>query len=130
MRALIRQFGAYGLASAAAFCLDFGIFTLLTRVADWHYLVAGAVSFTAGGVFLYALSVRYVFQFRRIERGSVELSYFVGLGVAGLVINMLAMYVAVDGLDLPALAAKVGAAGCTFCVNFILRRQFLFSRSY
>ncbi len=131
MRGLIFELGSYGLASAAALVLDVGLLTLLVKVAGWQYLIAGVVSFIAGGVLLYALSVRFVFQprSRRVTNGALELSAFIGLGTAGLLVNTLVMYIAVAGLGLQLLHAKACAAVCTFGVNFILRRQLLFARS-
>ena len=127
---MILEFGGYGLASVAAFGVDLGLLTLLVKVAGWHYLVASAVSFVAGGVFLYVLSTRFVFQFRRAENRALELSYFIGLGVVGLVINIAAIRFAFDGLGLDLFGSKLCAAACTFGANFLLRRYFLFSRSH
>jgi putative flippase GtrA len=130
MRALILEFGGYGAASFAALALDVGLLTLLVNVAGWHYLLAAAASFVAGGLLLYVLSVMFVFRFRRIENRVLELSYFVGLGVAGFIVNMAVMYAAVEGLGMYFLIAKMCAAACTCGTNFLLRRQLLFSRSF
>jgi putative flippase GtrA len=43
-------------------------------------------------------------------------------------VNLVVIYVAVDTMGIPLLLAKLGAAACTFGVNFLLRRQFLFTR--
>ena len=128
MRALILQFGSYGLASAAAFALDVGLLWLLVNLAGWYYLLAALTSFIAGGVLLHKLSVKFVFRERRVANEGMEISYFLGLGIVGLLINMAVMYIAVDGLGAHLLVAKVCAAGCSICVNFLLRRQLLFSR--
>ena len=131
MRGLIFEIGSYGLASAAALALDFGLLTLLVEVAGWQYLIAAVTSFIAGGLLLYLISVRFVFQAgsRRINNGALELTAFIGLGTAGLLINTLVMYLAVGIFSLALLYAKACAAACTFGVNFVLRRQLLFARS-
>jgi putative flippase GtrA len=129
MRALILEVGSYGLASAAALGVDVGLMFLLTTVAGWHHLPAAAVSFIAGGVFLYAISIRFVFRQRRMQTGVLELGSFIGLGLVGFAINLTVIYLAVDGAHVPLLFAKAIASGCTFGINYLLRRQLLFTRS-
>lgn len=129
MRALIVEFGSYGLASAAALGVDVGLMLLLMNGAGWHHLLAATVSFVAGGMFLYAISVKFVFRQRRMRNSTLELGSFIGLGVAGLVINLAVIACAVDGAGVPILIAKTIAAACTFGANFLLRRQLLFTRS-
>jgi putative flippase GtrA len=128
MRALIREASGYGVASAAAFGVDIGLLTLFAKALGWNHLIAAALSFIAGAVFLYAASVHFVFKVRRVESRALELGYFVALGGAGLCVNLVVIYIAVDNLGIPLLLAKLGAATCTFGVNFLLRRQFLFTR--
>jgi putative flippase GtrA len=132
MRKLILEIGGYGLASAVALALDIGLLTLLVKVAGWQYLTATVVSFLAGGVLLYALSLQFVFhpRARRLNNSALELSCFLGLGTVGLVVNTLVMYLAVSVLSLALLSAKLCAAACTFGINFLLRRQLLFARSH
>jgi putative flippase GtrA len=128
MRALILEAGSYGLASAAAFCVDACVLFVLAKAVGTHYLLAAATSFIAGGVFLYFVSIRFVFRYRRIANQALELPYFIALGGVGLCVNLLVMYVAVAGMGAPLALAKLGAAVCTFGVSYLLRRQFLFVR--
>ena len=127
MRAMILQFIRYALVSALALTIDVALLSVLVTFAGWHYLIASALSFVAGGVVAYLLCVRFVFEFRRIENTTLELPYFVLLGLIGLVVNSLTMYTAVDRLGLHFLLAKLAASCCTVAVNFLLRRHFLFS---
>ena len=126
-RHLVREFGGYGLASLVGLATDVTLLQLLVSWAGLHYLVASTISFICGGAAVYALSVTFVFRFRRIDRRTLELSYFVALGAAGLVVNALVMYLAVSAGHLHVLVGKMLAAGCTFGTNFFLRRHFLFS---
>ena len=115
-------------ASAAALLIDAGLLTLLVGHLGWPYLAAAATSFVTGGVFLYVLSVNFVFRFRRIDNPVVELPLFVALGLVGLSVNIVVMFAAVETLHAHYLVAKAMAAGCTFTVNFLLRRNLMFSR--
>ena len=128
MRNSILELLLYAAASAAALAVDVGVLALLVSQAGWGYLPAACVSFTVGGVFLYFVSIRFVFRFRRITNRAMELPLFVGLGLAGLVVNTVVMFVAVEGANLHYLLAKGAAAGCTFATNFVLRRRLMFAR--
>ena len=128
MRASTAELLLYAGASGAALVLDVAVLTALVERAGWPYLAAAASSFIAGGVFLYVLSVKFVFPLRRIGNPVVELPLFVALGLAGLVVNTAVMFAAVEAAHTHYLIAKAGAAACTFATNFLLRRNVMFSR--
>jgi len=117
----------YGLASGVALLADVGVLTGLVKLAHWPYLAAASLAFIAGAAVAYVLSVRFVFKHRQTVRRTVEFSSFVGLGLAGLVVNAAVMFIAVSGAGLALVPAKVLAAGATFTTNFTLRRQMLFA---
>jgi putative flippase GtrA len=127
MRQLLRDYFAYGLVSAVAFGVDFGLLMLLTRQLHLHYVIANTVSFISGATVAYLLSVRFVFHYHRLTNRRSEFASFVLLGVVGYLVNSLVL----AGLNnLPGSTlelAKIGAAGCTLTLNFVLRRQFLFA---
>jgi putative flippase GtrA len=127
MRQLIMESGKYAAVSALALAFDLAILTTLARVLGWNYLVAAAVAFIAGGVLLYFLCVALVFKHRRLTNRAVELPTFVALGAVGLAMNVLVVFIAVDKLHLLLIPAKLMASGCTFLINFLLRRTLLFS---
>jgi putative flippase GtrA len=127
MRRILREVGTYGLASAAGLVTDAALLTLLVSVMHVHFMTAAAISFLCGGLVVYALSVTFVFRFRRLDNRAAELSAFVALGAAGFVVNAAAMYLAVGVFQTPLLIGKLLSAGCTFGTNFLLRRHYLFS---
>jgi len=95
------------LVSAVALVVDAGLLHLLTAVAGWHYLIAGAVGFIAGTVVNYLLSIRFVFAYRRVDSA------------------ILALFA--RGLGQHYLVGKLFAAGATFLFNFGSRRLLLFT---
>jgi putative flippase GtrA len=125
---MTRELIGYGLVSACAFAVDAGLLWLLVRHAGMHYLFAATLTFVAGGVVAYLLSVRFVFSERRLRTRSVEGTAFVALGLAGLAVNTVVMGIAVGTAGAPLLTAKMASACLTFGVNFLLRRQLLFTR--
>lgn len=127
LRLLVRQFALYFVVSVGALALDFALFLALTRAAGLHYLAASAISFSAGAAATYVLSVRLVFNERRVGDRRVEFASFFVIGLIGLAVNQLVLLAAVGGLGLPAPMAKVGAAGFSFVANFFARRSLLFT---
>jgi putative flippase GtrA len=124
----ILELVSYAAASAAALAVDVGVLTALVSGAGWPYLAGAVASFVAGGVFLYFVSTAFVFRFRRIPKRTLELPFFLALGLVGLPVNIAVMYIAVETAHVHYLIGKCGAAVCTFGVNFALRRTLMFSR--
>jgi len=127
LRNLLSELWAYGLVSAVSLVVDASLLWILVNRAGWHYLPASAVSFTAGALVAYVLSVRFVFHFRNVSSRQLEFAYFVVVGLIGLLINAAALSLAITCIGLGLLAAKLIAAVCTFTTNFALRRQLLFA---
>jgi putative flippase GtrA len=127
MRQFLRDFLAYSVVSALALGVDVGLLLLLTKQWQVQYLVAATISFICGAAVAYTLSVRFVFHYHRLAKRAPEFTSFVLLGVAGLIVNALVIAALKELAGAPLLIAKIGAAGCTLCVNFLLRRQFLFA---
>lgn len=126
-RRLLSELFGYAIASAVALGVDIGILQALTSLVGWHYLAAATLSFIAGAVVAYVLSVKLAFGSRRVANRSIEFLYFAALGVVGLAINAAVISVCVSLIGLTVLRAKLVAAICTFLTNFSLRRAFLFT---
>jgi putative flippase GtrA len=116
----------YAAASAVAYVADAGLLFVLTRHAGWNYEVAAALSFLTGACVAYALSVSFVFSSHRLHSRGLEFAWFVALGLVGMAVNALMLYVTVSRLGLGLMLAKAITACCTCLVNFALRRQLLF----
>ena len=100
---------------------------LYVHAFGWHYLVAATVAFLVGAAVAYVLSIKYVFQFRRIDDRRAEFAGFAAIGAIGLAVNAGAMFAGVEWLGMHYLLAKVLAGGFTFALNYVLRRLALFT---
>lgn len=125
MRVTATELLRYLAVSAVALAVDTTALLLAANVM--HYLWAATLGFLLGAVTSYLLSVRWVFRHRRLaEFPKTEFAAFAAVGVAGLGLNNLAIYVAVEHAGLGLLAAKAVAAMLSFSFNFGLRKWGLF----
>ncbi len=121
------EFLRYGLASAAAFAVDAGLLWLLVASGAMHYLAAATLAFCTGALVAYALSVRLVFTHRSMSSRAAELNLFLLIGLLGLGINNLVIWLGVEFAGAAPVAAKFAASAITLTVNFTLRRLALFT---
>jgi putative flippase GtrA len=121
------QFILSVLTSLLSFALDFGVLALLTEVARLHYLPSAAVSFTLGTTLSYVLSILYVFEIRRFSSRTLEYATFVLVGVIGLGLNELLLWLSTERLGIFYLVSKIVASSLVFFWNFGARKYFLFN---
>ena len=124
----LREVLLYGAGAAAAFAVDVSLLAVLVELVGLHYLLAATISFAAGTVVVYVVSIRYAFTYRRLRRVRSEFVIFAALGGLGVLVNLLVMYGGVQALHLHYLYAKALAASVTFLTNYITRRTLLFTR--
>jgi putative flippase GtrA len=124
---LARDLFGYGLASAAALALDWGLLYFLMSRFGMCYLVAAAIGFCAGMAVSYGLSIFVVFRGRRSTPPPTEAMGFVAIGLAGLLVNELLLALFVTAFGLSPLVAKAPTAGLVFLFNFLSRRSLLFA---
>jgi len=118
----------YFAASALALAIDFGIYVGLIRLVDVHYLIAGPVGFSLGLATIYLLSTRWVFRERRLADRRTEFALFALIGLAGMALNQMVLFAAVQWLAASFEVAKIISAGIVFSFNFATRKLLLFTR--
>jgi putative flippase GtrA len=121
----LRELALYGLASALALGVDWGLLLILTKVGV-NYLVASATGFTCGIGVTYVLSVSMVFRHRPVADRRREFVGFLGVGLAGLILTQGLMALWVEALHWTPGLAKIPTAGVVFLFNFTVRRALLF----
>lgn len=126
-RVLTRELALYTLLSAVALAVDTGAFTgLLGMGAAWPW--AAGVGFAAGLLMSYTGSTLFVFHQHRLTDRRTEFVIYGLVGVGGLALTQLSLWVWLALLHLPPLAAKLLSAAGVFAFNFTLRKILLFSR--
>lgn len=110
-----------------AFLVDaFSLFVIEKMGA--HYLVATAFGFLFGLLFNFWLSKRVVFAKAKPKiRGLGEFSVFALVGIIGLALTEILMYVFTDIVGFYFMLSKIVAAGIVLFWNFGARKILLYS---
>jgi putative flippase GtrA len=118
----IRYFGASG----AALLVDVGVLYLLTSIFAVPYLVSGAAAFLIGLITVYVLSVTWVFGHRVLRDPKTEFIVFALIGIVGLGLNELVLWVLTGLFGLFYLVSKGASVILVFSWNFGVRKWLLF----
>ncbi|WP_374349211.1 GtrA family protein [Thermomonas sp.] len=129
-RLLRTDLARYFVASLLALALDTGTLSLCLRLLHLGLAWSATLGFVAGASVAYLLSIRWVFRARAFGNvPALEFLTFVGIGLAGLGITQLVLWIGVTRLALLAEAVKLTAAVLTFAFNFVARKALLFAHS-
>lgn len=122
------EFSRYFLVSAIAFIVDFLFFSFGIRLAGLMWPIAAAIGFFFGVLTAYFLSIRFVFSRRKMHDSPFgEFVAFFSVGLAGLGVTQLTLWVGIEWLKFNPEISKILAAGFTFLFNFLVRKLALFN---
>jgi putative flippase GtrA len=122
-----RRFARYFVVGGISACVDIGLFMLFARGLDLPYLRVAACTFVVATLVNYVLSVRYVFVSGQRFSRRWELGLVYAVSAVGLVLNGVILWLGVETLALPLLAAKLAATGSVFFWNYFARRYLVFT---
>src|SRR5512133_322219 len=122
----VAQSVRYGAVGACAICCDFGTLSLSAKYLHLHYLVAAALGFCVCVVVNYWLSVRWVFNKRKLSSKALEFLAFALVGLGGVGLNDLVMWLLTDGLSVHFLLSKLLATAVVYVWNFSIRKALIF----
>lgn len=120
------QFARYTIVGSVALVVDFSILYILTRFAGVYYLTSAAISFMVGLAVNYALSRSWVFSRRTLSNVTLEFAVFAAIGVVGLGLNELGMWLLASKAGVHYLLAKSMTACFVYVWNFGARKYSLF----
>lgn len=121
------QLFRYGVVGGISFAVDWGVLMFCTDVIGIHYLLSAAISFILGLICNYTLSTRWVFGKSRISNKWAEFGAFAIIGIVGLLLNEIIMFVATDIADIHYLASKAISTSLVFVWNFLGRRFMIYT---
>jgi putative flippase GtrA len=114
------------IVSGVSFLFDFGLLYLLTDVVHVFYLLSALISYGFGMVVNYVLSVRWAFGRRSMTNRMAEFTIFVVIGVAGMGINALILWLWQGVLGLHYLLGRIVSAIIGYIWKFVARKLALF----
>ncbi|HLJ16823.1 MAG TPA: GtrA family protein [Bryobacteraceae bacterium] len=123
---VVVQFARYTIVGAIAFLVDFSTLFLLTHFAGLYYLISAAISFPLGVAVNYALSRIWVFNRRTLSNPIVEFLVFAAIGIVGLGLTELGIWLLAGKAGLNYLAAKIVTTVIVYLWNFGARKIALF----
>ena len=121
------QFFRYVIVGGFSFVVDYGLLFVLTEYAGFHYIVSATLSFIAGLVVNYLLSTRWIFRNSKLSSTTVEFIVYGAIGVVGLVLNNILLYLFTDVLHIYYMISKLITAALVMGWNFVGRRVILFN---
>lgn len=119
--AMFRDMLKYGFVSVFALAVDVGLLYLLVEYLTVHYIYAATIAFGGGLVVNYGLAKIFVFKSSKLSPLQ-EFIFYASIGVIGLVLNDLIIYLLV-WLKLWYMYAKAVSVGVVFFFNFFGRRR-------
>lgn len=119
---LVKQFVKYFGVALIGYIADFGSLILLTELLNIHYLIAASVGFTMGLIVIYILSNRFVFGKSKIKTKYIEFIIFAGIGLIGLGLLNLLMWIFTERFGAYYIISKIIATVFVYMWNFFARR--------
>lgn len=125
---LLVQLMRYFVSGGVAFVVDASLLYILTEWVGLHYLFSTVLSYSVGLVITYLFSILWVFDNRSVENKVLEFSVFAAIGVMGLGLTSLFMWIFTSKLGVYYLWSKIVTTVIVFVWNFIAKKLILFRR--
>ena len=122
------QLFRYTFVGGIAFLADFGTLFLLTEFLHVQYLVSAGVAFVFGLTINYFLSVLWVFNSRTLENRFMEFLLFAVIGLVGLGLTELFLWILTDIFLIYYLFSKIITTVVVYFWNFFARKFILFNK--
>jgi putative flippase GtrA len=123
---LSQQLYRYAFVGGIAFCFDFGTLFVLSRFLGVHYMISAVIAFIIGLAVNYALSTTFVFAKRSVGNEGIAFLIFALIGVAGLGLNELFIWLFTEIAGFHYLWSKVVSTAFVYLWNFFARKYSLF----
>jgi putative flippase GtrA len=123
---LFIQLFRYTFVGGLAFVVDFGLLYILTSFLGVYYQISAALSFIAGLLVNYFISILWVFNVKNENRNRIaEFTAFALVGVVGLALNALVIYIFTEWIGLFYMLSKIISTVIVFLWNFLGRRYLI-----
>lgn len=121
------QLFRYVIVGGISFIVDYSLLFVLTEHVGLHYIVSATISFIAGLIVNYTISTNWIFRNSKLSNTIVEFIIYGAIGVVGLVLNNILLYLFTDILHIHYMISKLITAALVMGWNFVGRRIILFN---
>lgn len=127
MQPLAVSFVRYSIVGGGGYIIDYTVLALCYELLHLHYLLATAMGFMCGLIFVYIVSNNWVFTKRKLkDKKALEFITFSIIGVIGLFLTMLFMWVFTEYFYIHVLISKIFTTGIVLLWNFGIRKIILY----
>lgn len=129
-KGIFEQLVRYVFSGGIAFVVDFGLLWFVTSVCHAHYLVGAFCGYTVGLIITYLLSIKWIFNERKLENAKLEFVIFTIIGLCGLLLTQGCMYFFTEfvfGAN-HYLYSKLLTTVLVSLFNFAMKKILLFTR--
>jgi putative flippase GtrA len=124
----ILQLFRYFWVGGFAFIIDYLLLYFFTEHIKLHYLISATISFMVGLLVNYLLSIKWIFNSSKYDSRSFEFTIFGIIGVIGLGLNAILLWIATDLLNIYYMLSKLFVALIIMFWNFFCRKIVLFNK--
>ena len=117
----------YGIIGSFSSGLDFLIYTLLVQVGGIQYLLANCISVLAGISTSFILNRNYNFKVK--DHAKRRFSIFLTVGLCGLIMSNLILYICIDVLSMDKLISKLLSIVLVVFFQFLVNKYLTFKPS-
>ena len=120
----ILQFIKYFFVGLIAAIVNIAMLYIFTDLIKINYIISNIISFTLGLIVNYILSKKYVFVNEKIDNKNFEFVVYGLIGITGLLIDTLLLFILVDKFSIYYLIGKIISTLIVFIWNFVVRKIF------
>lgn len=117
----------YGIIGSFSSGLDFAIYTLLVQVVGLQYIIANCISVLGGISTSFILNRNYNFQVK--DNTKRRFAIFLTVGLCGLMLSNIILYVCIDVLDMNKIISKLLSIVLVVFFQFIVNKYLTFKPS-
>jgi putative flippase GtrA len=127
----MKTFSKYTLVAVIALFFDILIMSIHYHFDNSSAIISAAIGYLSGAIISYLLSITYVFNHRVLkDKQHIESSLYILIGLLGLLITEVIIFITMDKFQLPLLMAKAIAVVVSFLVTYLIRHNTLFLKKH
>ena len=120
----IKQIMLYLIVGSGATIVEWIVFFLLDHYLNIHYMIATSLAFVVSTFANWVLG--RLIMFKSSKNTWKELVQIYLVSIAGLLMNLMIMWIAITKLGFNNMFSKIAATGIVFFWNFIIRKLLIY----